>query len=443
MRTVRSILISLSLLVVAVACNAPTPAVTRPLPTAPPAATGLPVEPAAAPTELPTLTPTPAAATASPAALRVAYIVDGDLWAIELGSDPVRLTSSGLAIELRISDDGQRIVYLELNRAAEPADFRFDLRSIQFDGAGDRSLLNQTGFDALYPLEEILHYAPSQLTMVPGSHRLLLNTRAVLDGPGLAKNNDLIQLDTDTGEMTLLLARGDGGDFTPSPDGSQLAIVRPDSIGFANRDGGQLRPEVLSFPWVITYSEYFFYPQPVWAGNAVLAAIPAEDPFFGPEQGSFWHVPSDGSEPVLLGTPDADLFAPQQAGRALVSPDGLRAVFYRQPDPLSSYQLWVYDLIEGSGALYDDDVTSWMGWAPDSVHFLFGRGNAAELQLGELGAPPVLLGNATMVRWVDAHQLLWLAESGGSWRFQLRSLSGDSTDLTIGPGDFVAYDFAD
>lgn len=443
MRTVRSVLISLSFLVVAVACNAPTPSATRLVPTAPPAATSLPAEPAAAPTELPAPTAAPATATAGPQALRVAYIVDGDLWAIELGSDPIRITSSGLAIELRISDDGQRIVYLELNRGVEPADLRFDLRSIQFDGAGDRSLLNQVGFDALYPLEQILHYAPSQLTMVPGSHRLLFNTRAILDGPGLAKNNDLIQLDLDTGGMTLLLARGDGGDFTPSPDGSQLAIVRPDSIGFASHDGSQLHPEVLTFPWVITYSEYFFYPQPVWAGNAVLAAIPAEDPFFGPEQGSFWHVPSDGGQPLLLGTPDADLFAPQQAGRPLVSPDGLRAVFYRQPDPSSSYQLWAYDLIDGSGALYDDDVRAWFGWSPDSSHFLFGRGSGAKLQLGQPGAAPLFFGNGSMVRWVDGNRLLWLAESGGSWRFQLRSLSGDSSDLTLGPGDFVAYDFAD
>lgn len=439
MRFLRITLPLLLFTLTAAACNAPglvaTPSPTLSQPATP---TGLPAEPQVLSTEPPTMTAEPATVTSPPQQLRVAYTVDGDLWAVEPGSPPVQLTQSGLVVDFRISDDGQHIVYVQADQDFQ----RHELRGIGFSGGDDRSLLNQAALDALYPLEGFLHYRPGQLTMVPGTHQLLFNTIGVFDGPGLPKNNDLLRLDIDSGEVVQLLERGEGGDFTLSPDASQLAIVRPDSVGFADRDGGRPRPEVLTFPFVITYSEYFFYLEPVWVSDGVIAAVPAEDPFFGPEQGSFWHVPADGSEPLLLSSPQADLFVPQRTA-PIVSPDGSRAIFFRRPDDAAPPQLWIYDLLDNEAQLYDQGPLAWHGWAPDSEHFAYGQEQGAGLTVGSVAGGPVPLGSGRSLRWIDAERYVWLAGAGSDWILTLGSLTGESMDLASISGAAGAIDFAD
>lgn len=444
MQILRRLTSTLALLIVTAACNAPglvgTPTAA---PSAAPSATAQSAQPEDTPTEAVTESPTAEPATAAPATeaphqLRVALIVDGDLWAVERGSAPVQLKSSGLVSELRISDDGQRIAYVEVDQN----DLSAAIRSISFAGGDDQSLLDQAELDALYPLGEFLHYAPSELAMAPGTHQLLFNTRAVLEGPGLAKTNDLLRVDSDSGSLTKLLDPGQGGDFTLSPDGLQLALVQPDSIGFANQDGGQLRPEVLTFPWVITYSEYFFYLKPAWVEDGVIAAVPAEDPFFGPEQGSIWHVPADGSDPLLLSDLQADLFLPQRGAAPIVSPDGNRVAAFRKSDDTGSFQLWLVDLQSGAEEQYAQGNLGWVGWAPDSSHFVYANDGANQVYLGQIGQAPQLLGEASNLRWIDSEHYLWLTLSGSDWVLKLGDLSGGSVDLATGPGSAGGFDFA-
>lgn len=435
-------LIVLLLVLALAACNAPVPVTPGPAVTelSPAAADSPTPTPEPAPTDTAAPTPVPPTGTPEPQALRIAYVLDGNVWGLERGSTPVQLSTSGRAVDLRLTDDGQRIAYLEY----QPTANTFALRSIRFDGSDDRGLIDQAGFDALYPLEMFLHYAPDQMGVIPGTHQLLFNTRGVLEGPGLAKNDDLIRVDLDTGELAAVLGRGDGGDFVLSPDASQLAIVRPESVSFADIDGSRLRPEVLTYPHIITYSEYLYYPDPVWVGDAVLAAIPGQDPFFGPEEGALWQVPADGSAPAQLASVSGNLFIPQRGSHAIVAPDGTQLAFTRQPEDSGPLQLWIYEVDRGSEMLYAEGRLTWLGWAPDSIHFVYQDAATSELMLGQSGGNPVSLGGARLLDWIDPAQFLILQEmTDGSWRLMLRNTDGVQTELASFRGEFGGSAFAD
>ncbi|MFV2045217.1 MAG: hypothetical protein ACC700_18535, partial [Anaerolineales bacterium] len=366
--------------------------------------------------------------------LRIAYTDNGNLWGLEIGSAPRQLTDGSGISEVRLSDDGEWIAYT----IRDPDQDTAELHSIRFDGSDPQMLLNAASFDALYPLEFFLHYTLSSLDFLPGSHTLLFNTRGVFEGPGLAKNDDLLAVDVATGQISPLLTRGVGGDFTASPAGDRIAIVRADSIGFVNVNGADLQPERLTFSPVMTYSEYLFYPIPVWSGASVVLAVPQEDPFFGEERGTIWSV---NGEPQALVEPDGDLFGPQRQ-LPIVSPDGSKVAYFRAADAAGEQQLVIQRLDSGEQTLYDTGPIQWQGWAPDSIRMVYSKGTGLDLYLGELGSPPLPLGSGTGLRWVNANEYLYLAGVPGSWTLTLADLAGIVTPLAIPSGDFVAYDFA-
>ncbi len=429
------IVIALAGLVLA-GCNYPTPTAESPTEDAGAAqveptlgSSAVPASPAA------TAEAAVASSTPEPQNLRLAYTDSGNLWGLEVGSAPRQLTDGGGIGEVRLSDDGEWIAYT----IRDPDQDTAELHSIRFDGSDPQMLLNAASFDALYPLEFFLHYTLSSLDFLPGSHTLLFNTRGVFEGPGLAKNDDLLAVDVATGQISPLLTRGVGGDFTASPTGDRIAIVRSDSIGFVNVNGADLQPERLTFSPVMTYSEYLFYPIPVWSGASVVLPVPQEDPFFAAEPGTVWNV--DG-EPQALARPDGDLFGPQRQ-LPIVSPDGSKVAYFRAADAAGEQQLVIQRLDSGEQTLYDTGPIQWQGWAPDSIRMVYSKGTGLDLYLGELGSPPLPLGSGTGLRWVNANEYLYLAGVPGSWTLTLADLAGGVTPLAIPAGDFVAYDFAE
>jgi hypothetical protein len=438
MRNLHARLVLIALLGAGLACNAPgtvepTSELQQPAsPTLEPESQDLPTA-----TPVPDLTPEPAAATAEPRPLRIVYAADDELWALELGSAPTLLATIGGVSEVRISDDGERLVYA----VRDPEQDTTELRGINFDGSNDRVLLDPGAFDALYPLDGALHYTLSQISLVPETHVAMFNTRAVFEGPGLAKNNDLLTVDADTGALTRILDRGDGGDFTLSPDGTQLAITRPDSIGFVSTDGTDLRPERLTFPWVITYSEYFYYPFPVWSEASVLVAIPSEDPFFAPLTGAVWTVPADGSESSLLTTIKGNFFAPQGAISS-ISPDGNLVGYYDTDSSSGMSWLVIQTIGDDAGTIYGIDALDWKGWAPGSDYFVYTTGSGPELYLGRMGAEPVMIGSGSGLQWIGPTEFLYLSGSRGDWTLTLSAIEGESVPLVELSAKFVSYDFA-
>jgi len=314
---------------------------------------------------------------------------------------------------------------------------------VNSDGSGDSLLMGPADFDALYPLEGALHHDLSEFEFIPGTHLLLVNTRSIFEGPGLAKHDDLLRIDADSLARTMLLAPGTGGDFTASPDGRYLALTRPDTVEIRLADGSPSGSGVIPYSPVITYSEYAYYAQPVWSADSagVAVAIPSPDPFAPAPTGSIWRLPTGGSA-ALAGTIAGQFFFFGTGTEPLLAPDLARAAFTRSTTTPNVLSLNIA-AADGTGeVLVGTGGVAWAGWAPDAVHFAFSLGDPLSLQLGDVSGAISPLLTGIDVRWFSPTEFLYLSGSMGAWTLQRGRLGAPSTPLASPGGDFIDYAFA-
>lgn len=389
------------------------------------------VEDKGAPTAMPTAEPAPVL---SMQQYLLAYTNDGDLWTLLPDGSTQRLTDSGDVVDVLLSGDRQLIVYV---RQTYQPDL-FEVRAVKADGANDKLLLSQVTLDALYPLDGALHYLTSQIEFIPGTHTLLFNTRATFDGPGLVKNDDLYRLDVDTGEITQILTRQRGGDFSVSPDGSKLALSKPDSISMAAIDGSNLRPDLITFQPIITYSEYQYYPIVVWSpDSSVLGVfIPSEDPLAGDPTGTVWIVPADAA-PRSFQPIAGQAFFPQ-SNASLLSPDMQTVAFLREDDQ-GQTRLFLSNLDGSNSRVYDQGDIQWIGWNPDGTRFAF-RKDQTSLLFGHPQDSPQLLAEGRTLRWLTADLFMVQSGSRGDWSLTIGHLDGRTEMLVQPSGESFAYD---
>ncbi len=370
--------------------------------------------------------------------LRIAYTSAGNVWLIEGADPPRQLSHTGHADRVLLSSDGVYVAYVD-------NDFEsgvFELRVVNADGSGDRGILDQADFDSLYPLEEARHFLPSQMAFLFGTHRLLFNTQATFEGPGLLQNDDILSIDMDTDSLEKLLAPGSGGDFYPSPDGTKLAIIQSTSIGFSDSDGSNLHPEILTFPAVMTYLEYSYYPEPVWSPDSshFAVVIPSQDPLAPDPKSTVWILSVDGRPPIQTALIDGQSFFPQAFGAPVIAPDLSKVAFMRPGTEQNDEHLVFADEDSGSEIVYTTGNLRWVGWSPSSSAFVYSVG-PMDLQLGAIGEPPQPLGNGMQFRWVNSEDYLFLTGSRGDWTLMRGSVGAVVEELLRPVGDFIAYDF--
>jgi len=146
----------------------------------------------------------------------------------------------------------------------------------------------------------------------------------------------------------------------------------------------------------------------------------------------------------VLASIAGDLFRPQSA-TAQISPDGTTIAYLRAGILPDEQELVLYRYGTGESFTVDVGTIQWEGWAPDSVHFVYAKGNGLDLFLGEVGLPPRALGSAAGLRWMDEGNYLYLSGTPDDWTLTLGSNSGEVSpliELTASEGVFVAYDFA-
>jgi hypothetical protein len=405
-------------------------------------ATEAPTEASSPPEATPTATPDvpPAIPTVTPSPLRIVYTNGGNVWLIEDIQPPVQLTHTGDAVQVLISSDGMKVVFIRQIAPDTPS----EIRSINIDGSGELLLMAPADFNALYTDAMFLYNDFSSIDFVPGTHALMLNTRTIAEGPGLLKFNDLLLLDVDTGLMTTLFPAELGGDFTLSPDGSQTTLTLPTTIGLVNSDGSNLVPNILSYDPVLTYSEFQYYVQPVWKpdSSAFGIAIPSADPLSPASTGSIWRIPSDGSSAMELGTILGDFYFPQVFGAPLLSNNLNRVAFLRETATPNVYDLYLANADGSAQVIYANGDIQWKGWAPDGVHFVYSFGGPFNLQLGVDGGLPSPLGSCIDLKWVDERMFLCLSGSMGSWTLMQGGISSSLSPIVSPAGDFVAFDAA-
>lgn len=393
-----------------------------------------PLGPEAAPSD----TPEPPTPTPPPPVLRIVYLDGGNVMLIEGGAPPVALTGSGDAEDVRISDDGAKIVYTRR--------FGFDtgveMRSMNEDGSGDIALLTSAYLGSLYPVPAFaVGIDVSSFGFIPGSHTVLFNTLAIPAEVGLHKFNDLLSVDADSGAVSTLLPPGAGGDFFVSPDGSRIAFTQPEAISLIDSDGTDLAAAIVPYSAVITYSEGQYYARVTWASDSSAAGsvIPSVDPLAPGAGGSVWIIPASGATATHVTDLTGDFLFGGMADR--LSPDLSRIGFPRDTAVPNVSEL-VLANADGTGAsVYATGQITWLGWAPFSSHFTYSFGDPTNVQLGTPGGGPVPLATGIRLRWIDATQFLYLSGSYGSWTLQRGEIGAASVPLASPAGDFIAYDF--
>jgi hypothetical protein len=413
---------------VATATSAPataTPTVSVPAPTKTPE-----------PTATSTQAPEPTLPVAEGSVLQVAFVREGNVWLWNKDEGTRALTSAGDVSDVRISDDGEIVAFVR----------GFELWAVNSDGTGERTLIDIEDIASMVERGDpgVRLY---QFGWVPGRHVVAFNTRAHMD-VGLVLFDDLQWVDANTLERSVLLPRGEGGQFTYSPDGSQIALVRSGTVTLVDADGGNRR-EAFTYTPPVTRSEFQYYVQPVWAADSksLRVGVPPADPFAQPPQlSTVWHVHTDGRAARLLATINA-----QGLDQNAFSPDLGYVAYVEQSGGMSPGSgdgvLLVTDLDSGETVTYHGGVGSVYGWAPDSLRFAFMvRDQHTQAQIGMLGSEPVPAhGDPDVttidVRWLDTSRYLYTTITGDAKSLFLSEIGGASTVVATVNVRSLVYDF--
>lgn len=382
----------------------------------------------------PTPTPTPA-----PVPLHIVYVKDGNVY-LWLEDNPVAtLTSTGDAEVVKISDDGQVIAF-----SRQVDDTHEELWAVNSDGSNLRSLISAADFDAMTTDTDALTTQLDKVDFIPGTHTLAFNIHPIYMGPGYFIYNDLRLVDADTAVQTLLLPDGQGGRFHYSPDGSKLAVVTSEQVSILDADGTN-RHDVLTFPIVLTFSEYIFYPQPVWTpdGSALRIVIPPHDSLADPRPPTaVWHIPADGSSPTKL----LDVVTiPFYVNVPALSLDAQKIAYLQAVTPGDDMnrELHLANADGSDDTIYETGSLLFEGWSPSSEHFIYSQ-YGENPQVGSLGASPAPIGGATRIRdvaWIRDREYIYLNREDDLWELWYGSL-GTFNALIDGPsGDLISYDF--
>lgn len=362
-----------------------------------------------------------------PASLRFAY-----LWNNRLGFwDGVQAVSLAMADTThspQISHDGTLIAFVRDG----------GLWVMNHDGEQERLLVSQGEIEAMGTdgSPAYLHH----FVWVAETHHLLFNTALDVE-MGFVLTDDLYRVEVDSLDLVQLLPPGLGGEFTLAPDGRALAVVSPTQIRWLDPQGVELQP---AFPFnrVNTYSEFAYYPQPVWSleSDRVALVVPHPEGFVDSGQpADIWIIPVNS-------TPDGSVEAPQFLGQVYAGAPSywidpaLQHIAYIQmnellnatteieaPEPNEgepesadvadppeqgegpTFSVEIAEL-EGSGSVvYHVEQGRFVSWSPDGAHYIIATPGAAEsLHVGSL-ANNELIPLAGM-NFTFGHHINWMDE---------------------------------
>ena len=366
----------------------------------------------------------------------------GNLWTWSDAGGTKQLTSSGGVVDLVAAPDGSQVAY------AKSSDFiNYSLWVINSDGSGERQLVSTDDFNGMKSDPAMQGMAPDFITWTPDGSSVAFTTSPKFEGPGYTIQDDLWLVNADNGEKHQIITPGAGGAFYFSPDGSKIALVKPDSIVIANADGSDLR-QVFTYTPVSTYSEYAYRAEPVWSpdSTSLWAAIPPADPLSSGLPTDLWRIPVDGSSAAKLGSISVNFLSPvalsaNQAHILYLSDGAILG------DNIKEVHIGNVDGSEDT-LFYSGDANSPVTWSPDGVHFTFVIGQASNVQIGQVGGGYTNLsdtGMAASVRWIDNNNYLFLNRTGTGWEVRRAAIGSPSSVLANPPGDpskyFLTYDF--
>lgn len=374
----------------------------------------------------------------APAALRTVYVKDGNVYSWQPGGMPALLAAAGDAFDIRLSDDGSAAAFTR-----GPDWYNQELWAVNSDGSGLRQLVSQATLTSYITQPDAISARIYQFDFIPGTHDLAFNTQLTFEGPGLFLNDDLRVVNADTSTLVTVLPPGSGGNFYYAPDGSRIGLSTPTQVSLVNPDGSG-RSDVLTYPYVITYSEYLYYPPLVWKpdGSAIRVVIPPQDPLAAsPDQTRIWHLPADGSAPSLLMAVNA---VPFFFHVPAISGDSSRTAYLVEITPGSPPILELHLAnVDGSGdTVYATGDLQFRGWSKDGLHFVYTDGSPNP-KIGEYGVAPISLGaitNLIGLEWVDSSRFLFQNNNGTEFRLWMGEIGLPPVLIDSTPGDRIIFD---
>lgn len=390
---------ALSLLLFLAGCTpplVPTAAPPPPTNTLPP--TALPREP----------TPMPTAPTAKPTGevlLRsVVYEHQGNLWLYD-GQVSRPLTRDGRSFGASISPDGGRVLF---HRHEDPTPLSLYPMSLWLldlatgrETSVDLSILPTERASTETGEEVDLPRWPAQEVWLPDGSGVLFSTAPDYStvGIGWKPGDDLWLIDAGSGQVhNLLPEREPPARFTLSPDGQRLLWSRPERIEVMDLHSGERRT-LLEFPFVLTYSEYAWLPEPRWLsdGRTALVAIAPPDPAESRTYTLFRLDVATGTS-QRLGQVEGSIFLWSPSGDSW-SPDGQWLVYFQGE---GNERAIILANADGSGEMEvaRTQFPTLLGWSPDGQNFFYEErgklyalrvdreGRARVQPVGEVGGAP-------------------------------------------------------
>lgn len=413
---------------------------TQPAPVQPPVETPAvnPADPASTPAAVtPAAAGTPVSPSARPASLMVAYTLAGDVYLWQAGVDVNRLTDHGQALDVSISPSGAWVAYTRRVDGRQ-----VELWAVRASGADNRQLVPAADL----PSSGDTVLVPDQLDWLPGTHQLYYTTLVTTTGPGQPSSDDLRMVNADNpAERAVLLAPGQGGHFLFSPDRQKILITQASRFRVANVDGSGVR-DLFTYPSIFTYSEWTYYPDPVWKkdSSAFRVAIPAQDPLTRPDDPTvIWDIPIDGSSArPLLSVPAA----PAYMYRPLISPDA-RTVLYqtRRSETELVSDLHIANIDLGGDWIIHSANQRLRNWSLDSLRLSVFAGDRNEIQVGTVqgvfsgwpvGIKPFEL------EWADAERVIVLSGNIETPELYLVALGSRSLLIAKSPTAEIEFDYA-
>ncbi len=359
--------------------------------------------------------------------LRMAYIVDGNLYVQSGSNSPKQLSNSGEDLSPIFSDDGEKIVFYRGKINDNNRIF-----SINADGSREQALVTNTWLTALGTGTKAGH-----LAFVPNTHQILFNTYLCPnDNLSSGCTVGLFLADTDTGKLKEIVKptlggylpwHGDSrwlGNFSISPDGKLLAAAHAGQVDILNMDGEVVHQSIMEYSGDMP-SE--LYPRVYWFSDSsgLVIALPAEIDYRGPRYSgdptyTIWRHTFDGNVTTQIPLDPSPVWTHMESNDVIsISPNREWVVYFT-----NNYKVYKGNLLDGSTDLLLP--YRWflpMQWSSDNIHFasdLNPEGSIlSSVNTLPSEAPGYFLG------WIDAKRFIYFPTSAFISRDDIHVLVGE------------------
>lgn len=347
------------------------------------------------------------------------------------GANTPRVSPSGALVAYRVTLD----------------DLSEQLWLVGVDGSAPRLLIDPTAIPAP---ETGFISSIFRFEWLAGDSALVLSTVKVPVsediGMYLPYNFDLMTVDVASGTRQTLIAAGSGGMFYLSPNQQYIMISRAESLDLYNISLAGLSPITsVTFPMIITYSEYNYMPAAFWSPDSTFftSLVPSNDPMADLPYASIYRVGVDGSTNLLSQPQGNFVFG---GGSIQISPDGLWFA-KGQYNTLGELVLSL-ERTDGSASL---PVAAMQGldalaFSADSTTLAFTQttsdtsGSLSTITTGGVTNLVAISGRVLDAHWLDGSTFAYLTQDSTGWKLWLHVPGSGENLLASGAGSGAQFD---